>query len=280
MAYEKMQSALRELCTIAAARRLWLTFTLVVALFTVTGPFGTAERMFVGARFSYWLMVHALAWSISITFAIMADVYLAGILRSRPLRVTSGSLLAALPVALALQGFDMAFDGRAFSLAALRTDFAITLPLCALFCLLTWLTMSGTLLGEAQQAVRSQPPCPPSVSAREPATTQNPAPILLRLNPEHRATLLRLSSDDHYTEVVTRRGRELVLVRFSDALAELGETQGLRVHRSHWIADEHVAGLQRDGRRLFVLTADGDRIAVSRPYEAAARGRFGAKRQT
>lgn len=279
MAYEKMQSALRELCTIAAARRLWLTFTLVVALFTVTGPFGTAERMFVGARFSYWLMVHALAWSISITFSIMADVHLTGILLSRPLRMMSGSLLAALPVALALQGLDMVFDGQPFSLAALRTGFAITLPLCALFCLLTWLTMSGTLTGGTQQAALSQPSYL-SVSAEEPLIAQSPAPLLLRLRPEHRATVLRLSSADHYTEVVTRRGRELVLIRFSDALAELGEAQGLRVHRSHWIADEHVAGLQRDGRRLFVLAADGDRIAVSRPYEAAARGRFGAKRQT
>lgn len=274
MAYEKMQSALRELRTIAAARRLWLTVTLVVALFTVTGPFGTGERMFVGARFSYWLMVHAVAWSISITFSIMADVHLADILPSRPLRAMSGSLLAALPIAVALQGLGAAFDGRAFSLAALRTDFAITLPLCALFCLLTWLTTSGALLGETRQAALSQPPCPPSVSAGEPVIAQSPAPILLRLNPEHRAAVLRLSSADHYTEVVTRRGRELVLIRFSDALAELGETQGLRVHRSHWIADEHVAGLQRDGGRFFVLTVDGDRFPVSRPYETGARGRF------
>ncbi len=276
MAYEKMQSALRELRIIAAARRLWLTFGLVVALFTVTGPFGTGESMFVGTRLSYWLMVHAVAWLISITFSITADVYLTDVLRSRLLRIMSGSLLAALPVALAQQGLGTAFDGQAFSLVALRTDFAITLPLCALFCLLTWLTMSGTLPGGTQQAALSQPSYL-SVSAQEPLIAQSPAPLLLRLRPQHRATVLRLSSADHYTEVVTRRGRELVLIRFSDALAELGEAQGLRVHRSHWIADEHVAGLERDGGRFFVLTVDGGRIPVSRPYETGARGRFGAK---
>ncbi|MGG2478092.1 DNA-binding response regulator, partial [Rhizobium sp. BR5] len=33
---------------------------------------------------------------------------------------------------------------------------------------------------------------------------------------------------------------QLVLLRFADALKELGHTAGLQVHRSHWIADADV----------------------------------------
>ncbi len=54
--------------------------------------------------------------------------------------------------------------------------------------------------------------------------------------PENRGPILRLSAEDHYTMTVTSRGRELILIRFSDALSELAETEGTQIHRSHWIA--------------------------------------------
>ena len=268
MVSTKRHFTLRELHAIAVSPRLWLTFALVVALFTVIGPFGTGERMFVGMRFAYWLILHAIAWSISITFAVITDVYLPAGLGHRALRTMTGSLIAALPVALSLQGLGMAFEGHAFSAASLASDFSITLPLCALFCLLTWLTMSDRLPPETALEKGAAP-------LQTGATATEPAPLLLRLNPANRAALLRLSSDDHYTEVVTRRGRELVLIRFTDALAELGTTPGLRVHRSHWVADEHVLAARREAGRLVIVAIDGERIPVSRTYEADVRQRFG-----
>ncbi|MGO7609635.1 DNA-binding protein, partial [Rhizobium ruizarguesonis] len=52
------------------------------------------------------------------------------------------------------------------------------------------------------------------------------ASILNRMKHENRGPLLRLSVQDHYTEVVTGRGRELVLLRFADALKETAATPG------------------------------------------------------
>lgn len=270
MAPAETQSTLRELRTIAGSRRLWLTFALVVVLFTVTGPFGTAERMFIGVRFTYWLILHAIAWSISIACAVIADKYLSSVIASRPVRMITGSLLAALPVSLALQLVAMAFEGRSFSTTDLGRDFIVTLPLCALFCLLTWLTMSNT----ATETVSRRADIVSGTMEMPEAAPDAGTPLLTRLKPSNRAALLRLSSEDHYTEVVTRRGRELVLIRFSDALSELGTTQGLRIHRSHWVADANVASLTKDAGRLFVLTIDGERIPVSRPYESVVRGRY------
>ena len=61
-------------------------------------------------------------------------------------------------------------------------------------------------------------------------------PILERLPADRRGALLHLQMRDHYVEIHTDRGSELVLMRFGDALMELGGTEGMQVHRSHWIA--------------------------------------------
>lgn len=99
-------------------------------------------------------------------------------------------------------------------------------------------------------------------------------PLLNRIARERRGTVIRLSSSDHYVRVVTDRGQEDVLIRFADAIAELGRTDGVRVHRSHWVAVDAVTGHRRENGRLFLLTRDGAEIPVSRSYrsEIEARG--------
>ena len=82
---------------------------------------------------------------------------------------------------------------------------------------------------------------------------------------------------DHYTEVVTARGRQLVLLRFADAMKETGDTPGLQVHRSHWIADADVVSLRRQAGRLHLLTGDGTEVPVSRSHAAAVQARFAAR---
>ena len=79
---------------------------------------------------------------------------------------------------------------------------------------------------------------------------------------------------DHYTEVVTSRGKELVLLRFSDALNETAPVAGQRIHRSHWVADGHIANLKRANGRLLVVTKAGEELPVSRPNEAEIRLKF------
>jgi DNA-binding LytR/AlgR family response regulator len=102
------------------------------------------------------------------------------------------------------------------------------------------------------------------------------APLLERLPPQKRGELLRLSVQDHYTEIVTTRGHQLVLLRFADALKEIGLTEGLQVHRSHWIAISDVVSLRKQAGRLHVITRDGSEIPVSRSHSAAVQARFAA----
>jgi len=83
--------------------------------------------------------------------------------------------------------------------------------------------------------------------------------------------VVRLASRDHYVEVVTDEGVTSLLMRFSDALAELEGVDGLQVHRSHWVARRAVTGMEREKGRTFLITSDGARVPVSRGYMEAVR---------
>ena len=79
-----------------------------------------------------------------------------------------------------------------------------------------------------------------------------------------------MSMQDHYVEVVTTRGRELVLMRMADAAAAMG-TAGIRIHRSHWVARDHVAASRREGAGAVVVTSDEAELPVSRSYVAGLK---------
>jgi DNA-binding LytR/AlgR family response regulator len=257
-----MQSTLRELLVFVRSPRFWATFAAVVLIFTVTGAYGTADRMHAGERLSYWLIVHAVAWTIAILCSVIADVLLRGRIENMLIRMMIGSIASALPIGIALGGIDFAFTGAWSEMDNALHRALFAMPLCVLFCLLTYMAMHQRIAEAATPAF-----APPGAAAA--------ASIVDRLKPPNRGALLRLSVQDHYTEVVTARGRELVLLRFADALREAAGTPGLQVHRSHWIADAHVESVRRDSGKLVILTHDGSHIPVSRSYADDVRRRFG-----
>lgn len=85
------------------------------------------------------------------------------------------------------------------------------------------------------------------------------------------ATIRAVESEDHYLRIHTDRGSDLILMRFSDALAELAGLEGAQTHRSWWVAREAVRAVERgDGRAT--LTLDGGLSApVSRRYARMLR---------
>jgi hypothetical protein len=79
---------------------------------------------------------------------------------------------------------------------------------------------------------------------------------------------LRVS--DHYIEVTTTAGTTVILMRFSDAVAALGD-MGMRIHRSYWVAYRHINHVMRRDRRTL-LRVTGDReLPVSRSFLAEVR---------
>ncbi|MDY6924363.1 MAG: LytTR family DNA-binding domain-containing protein [Pseudomonadota bacterium] len=99
-----------------------------------------------------------------------------------------------------------------------------------------------------------------------------PARFLDRLPPKLRgATLHAVQAEDHYLRLHTDRGSDLILMRLSDAVAELEGLEGARTHRSWWVARDAVREASRgDGRAA--LTLEGGLVApVSRRYARALR---------
>lgn len=99
-----------------------------------------------------------------------------------------------------------------------------------------------------------------------------PARFFDRLPPKLKGAAIRaVESEDHYLRVHTDRGSDLILMRLSDALAELEGLEGAQTHRSWWVARDAVRDVRRgDGRAT--LTLDGGLEApVSRRYARALR---------
>ncbi|HYD28601.1 LytTR family DNA-binding domain-containing protein [Brevundimonas sp.] len=113
---------------------------------------------------------------------------------------------------------------------------------------------------------------PAPVQTHAGSASAAPARFLDRLPPRLRGAALRaVQAEDHYLRLHTDRGSDLILMRLSDAVAELEGLEGARTHRSWWVARDAVRDVARsDGRAS--LTLEGGVVApVSRRYARALR---------
>jgi hypothetical protein len=102
------------------------------------------------------------------------------------------------------------------------------------------------------------------------ATAAGRPSFLSRVRPDRRGPLLALRAEGHYLRVYTEAGSDLILCRLSDALHELDEQEGIRVHRSWWVAERALSG----GRSAEGLQLrNGLDVPVSRSYRIQARER-------
>lgn len=274
-----LQTTLRELHLVAKAPRFWATFASVVLIFWITGPYGTADRLAAAPRLGFWLVLHAATWAIAIVSAVLAN----GLLRERVAsgfaRMMIGAAVAGVPIGLVTSALAAATFAVAPTPGGMLSDIATGLLLSLLFCALTWMTLNTDNMLEASDtgAATTGPRMDANREPSDPGRSSEAGgiPLLLRLKPVNRGWPLHLTVSDHYTEVTTTAGRELILLRFADALGELGAVPGLQVHRSHWVADAHVARLVRDNGRMTILLGDGTEVPVSRTHAAAVRQRWG-----
>ncbi len=87
----------------------------------------------------------------------------------------------------------------------------------------------------------------------------------------HTADLWAISSEDHYCRVYTSLGSELILMRLADADRELADADGLRVHRSWWVARKGVVSAERAEGRIRLKLRSGEVVPVSRSYQGAVK---------
>ena len=85
------------------------------------------------------------------------------------------------------------------------------------------------------------------------------------------AELYAVEAEDHYLRVHTSRGSDLILMRLSDAVAELEGLEGAQTHRSWWVAKSAVADVRRADGRATLTLKDGAEVPVSRTYARLLR---------
>ncbi|WP_341862550.1 LytTR family DNA-binding domain-containing protein [Gymnodinialimonas sp. 57CJ19] len=96
-----------------------------------------------------------------------------------------------------------------------------------------------------------------------PELTVVQAAFIQRLDPDKRGNIRRVSADDHQVHVWTELGNSKVRIRFSDALKELTEFEGARIHRSHWVAFSRIERVEQEGRRFVARLVCGAQLPVS-----------------
>lgn len=242
-----MSLALREIWRGPGPRWL-LAWALCTLLAGTLGPFGTFEALAAAPRFAYWGALAALALGLeALRKTLGAWQWRA------PLRLASH-----LPYALVMAALIQLINALVFG----------DVPAAGAFLFLVAVVLVVALFVEGILYLTSRSGPAPAPAPAVP----DPADWLLRKLPHgKRAPLVRLEAQDHYTLVVTEAGQDLLLLRFGDAVAQLGQGAGLQVHRSHWAAAGQAMAHHRRSGRDFLEMRDGTEIPVSRSFRPAAR---------
>jgi DNA-binding LytR/AlgR family response regulator len=85
------------------------------------------------------------------------------------------------------------------------------------------------------------------------------------------AELHAIEAEDHYLRLHTAAGSALILMRLTDAMAELVGIDGARTHRSWWVARDAVVEASRGRGRAVLRLKNGLTAPVSRTYAPALR---------
>jgi len=241
--------------------------------FAAIGPFDTIDVP-IGPRLAYWLTVMVLGGLIikGVEYALARLLPIDNrVLRG--LAVTLGTTpLQTLVVMTATATLFTRQPSAARYFDLLPAVLIITLVVVAVLELLRLSAKSPA--GEASARPSLAEVQAADVQADIPAATPAMPPALARHLPARlrASSLIALKAEDHYVRVYTQAGSTLVLMRFSDAVAQAeAGLSGFRLHRSWWANKAALEGVSfKRGSGQAQLTG-GLTAPVSRTYYPALR---------
>lgn len=234
-------------------RKLRRDIVIVLAIGTLLAlisPFGATAHLPIYGAWLYWMGLLAWGWLVAHFLNPFLQKHL-HFLPELPLYLLISLIMAAvvLPAILVVQ---------------LLTGYPVSVSFWANLYLLVWI-ISLAVTGIAWLSNR----------AFSEKTTEPDGRAFLARIPARIASgdLLAVSSEDHYLRIHTSEGSDLILMRLSDAIAELEGYDGMQVHRSWWVARASVASFQRDGGRITLTLRDEPKtqVPVSRSFAKAVR---------
>ena len=84
--------------------------------------------------------------------------------------------------------------------------------------------------------------------------------------------VLCLQMEDHYVRIHRPGGSTIELMPMTAAIARYGRPDGLRVHRSWWVAGDAIRMVEQDGRNWRLVLDNGLVVPVARSSIAMVRG--------
>lgn len=286
-----MASAYRELLDFRTLGLALTTVSLIVTIMSFIGPLGSYDRLSLLQRLVYGFVCAAFGWPVChcvtvVTFYLVRD-------RTPTVGAVAASLamlFAAVPCTSVASAFKTLFFGDYAVFDGFLTLYLLVASLAVASCLLFHYIVCQRLKLSAGFAVTATaglggapggadggadtggvPARPGDDADRTPAVEQlraDAAPrvrFFERLPTEIGRELVYMKTEDHYVEVHTKAGSARVLVRFADAVDELGEL-GMQVHRCYWAANGQMADLVTRGHRTLLRLADDRELPVSRRY--------------
>ncbi len=251
----QMQLAKRDLHRLGTDMRVWAGICAVGIILGLAGPFDTGDVMRTLPRMIYWTGICALTYFTgAVLVGRLMSMFSAHGMPSGGAALAAGVILGPVIMAeVAIINWAV-FGASPFDLPYMA-ELGRDVILVAIV-----VTVAGWFVDRSSG---SQP--------RKDDNTDGQIRLLDRLPLDKRGALLALSVSDHYTEIRTDKGTELVLMRLSDAIAETAPLPGLQTHRSHWVSLAAVTSAQREAGRAVLTLTDGHQIPVSRSNLAAAK---------
>ena len=121
----------------------------------------------------------------------------------------------------------------------------------------------GALFATGLVLVRGHNPAEPSEVRGLPMQPR----LAKRLPDKFSGRIFRLTVRDHFVDVVTSEGTFTIRSRFTDAIAEMEPVEGHCTHRSHWVVDDAIQGVERQAGKTFLRLRNNDLVPVSRKYK-------------
>lgn len=190
-----------------------------------------------------------------------AHVLLAGVIGAFFLSALSFFVLDPL---FAHFGLEAGNDGSAL------TEFVSELRFSAGAAVLFWLLLNGPRLltianqQETDRTLATSDPKDVQALGTEGRDNTELQQLLRRLPPSIGVDLVALSAELHYLRVYTVKGNALILMSFGKAIQAVMRVKGVAIHRSHWVAVDHIDEVQRQGGRVLCRMSTGLVLPVSR----------------
>ena len=246
----------------ARHKRSYLLAIGIGVVMAIIAPLQT-DQIALLQRLAYWQILMLSGATLGLGITELVERW--GRLRRFPwLEVPLIGILIALPLTLIVMGATaMFFGAQAAGIIRFSYNFGVT----------ALISVAITALGHAINGNNDHQSHIPSsaVPVSEPPKPPEANRFAERLPlPLRNLSVIALEAEDHYLRVHFVGGQStLILMRLSDAIAELPADTGAQTHRSWWVAKDAIRRFSKaDGRAT--LTLDGDIEApVSRSFYKA-----------